>query len=124
MPTTGLTITGESGWHTHGSGEDKDYDMDLAIILNSTEPIGTNMTTMVALMMPMGEITVLADRVDEVLLWEYVPSDGGSQAMTWNLSMSVAKAQDDDGMIVSPSGTNWSNLFELENGVYVKEGSK
>ena len=54
MPTTGLAVSGESGWHTHGSGEDKDYDIDLAIILTSTEPISTSITTMIAMMMPMG----------------------------------------------------------------------
>ena len=54
VPTTGLAVSGESGWHTHGSGEDKDYDIDLAIILTSTEPISTSITTMIAMMMPMG----------------------------------------------------------------------
>ena len=129
MPTTGLAITGESGWHTHGSGEDKDYDMDLAIILNSTEPISTSMTTMVALMMPMGEITVLADRVDEVLLWEYVPfAVTNSPSITWNLTQGVAVAQDAQGTIINSAGNTWSDLFTLQTDAisptYVKTGTK
>lgn len=34
--TPGLTIKGEIGWHQHGSGENIDIDIDMAIILETT----------------------------------------------------------------------------------------
>ena len=103
--------------------------MDLAIILNSTEPISTNHTTMVALMMPLGEITVLADRIDEVLLWEYVPfAITNSPTITWNLTQGVAVAQDAQGTIINSAGNTWSDLFTLQTDAisptYVKTGTK
>ena len=50
--TQGLTIRGEIGWHTHGSGDMKDVDMDLAIILESSTPITMNYNTFVMWALP------------------------------------------------------------------------
>ena len=122
-------MSGESGWHSHGSGEDKDYDIDLAIILTADEPISTSVTTMVALLMPIGVQTVLADRKEEVLLWEYVPfSVTNNPNITWNLNQGVAVAQDAQGTIINSAGNTWAELFTLETDsispTYVKTGTK
>ena len=51
--------------------------------------------TMVALIMPMGEQAIIANRKDEVLLWEYVPfSATNIPVITWNMNQGVAIAQD------------------------------
>ena len=47
VPTSGLNVRGEIGWHTHGTGDLKDTDIDLAIIIESEEPIDPDYTTMV-----------------------------------------------------------------------------
>ena len=31
----GMTLNGEVGWHTHGTGSNKDVDIDLAFILET-----------------------------------------------------------------------------------------
>ena len=36
VATTGMSIRGEIGWHQHGSGENIDIDIDMAIILETT----------------------------------------------------------------------------------------
>ena len=53
VPTDGLKVSGEIGWHAHGSGDLKDTDIDLAIIIESTAAIDPSYTTMVLWGMPM-----------------------------------------------------------------------
>lgn len=49
----GLRVRGEIGWHTHGSGENKDVDIDLAIILETDMKIATNYSTFILWALPM-----------------------------------------------------------------------
>ena len=72
---------------------------------------------------------MLADRKEEVLLWEYVPfSVTNSPNITWNLNQGVAVAQDAQGTIINSSGNTWAELFTLETDAisptYVKTGTK
>lgn len=53
--TKGLRVKGEIGWHTHGSGENKDIDIDLAFILETDEPIPTNYNTFIVWALPMAD---------------------------------------------------------------------
>jgi len=46
VQTDGLGLSGEVGWHTHGSGDNIDVDVDLAMILTSTGDIDKTYTTM------------------------------------------------------------------------------
>ena len=48
----GMQVRGEVGWHTHGSGDNKDVDIDLAVILSSTEPIPANYNTFLLWALP------------------------------------------------------------------------
>ena len=72
---------------------------------------------------------MLADRKEEVLLWEYVPfSVTNSPNITWNLNQGVAVAQDAQGTIINSSGNTWAELFTLQSDsispTYVKTGAK
>ena len=62
-PTAGLNIRGEIGWHTHGSGDLKDTDIDLAIILETDETIDPSYTTMVLWGLPLGEESLVTDEI-------------------------------------------------------------
>ena len=39
VPTKGLKVSGEIGWHQHGSSDKVDVDIDLAIIISAEETI-------------------------------------------------------------------------------------
>ena len=61
MPTEGLNVRGEIGWHTHGTGDLKDTDIDLAIIIESDEAIAPEYTTMVLCGLPLDEGGIVSD---------------------------------------------------------------
>ena len=62
-PTAGLNVRGEIGWHTHGTGDIKDTDIDFAIILEAEETIDPSYTTMVLWGLPLGEEGLVTDEI-------------------------------------------------------------
>ena len=61
VPTEGLSVHGEIGWHSHGSGDLKDTDIDLAIIISATATIDPTYTTMVLWGLPMNDQGLISD---------------------------------------------------------------
>ena len=51
--TADLVAEGEIGYHMHGSGEDADIDIDLAVIITSSEAINPSYKTTFAWGIPM-----------------------------------------------------------------------
>ena len=64
VPTDGLKVSGEIGWHAHGSGDLKDTDIDLAIIIESTAAIDPSYTTMVLWGISMGNEGVASTGIE------------------------------------------------------------
>ena len=83
-PTAGLSLKGEVGWHTHGSGDIVDVDVDLAFIISSTEPIDPSYTTKVLWGIPIENFGSTVDKY-EVGLWEYKRGTL-TEPDTWNLT--------------------------------------
>ena len=80
MPTAGLNVRGEIGWHTHGTGDLKDTDIDLAIILESDEAIDPTYTTMVLLGVPLNDAGIVIENLEyEVAYFEYQPASTGQE---------------------------------------------
>ena len=80
MPTEGLNVRGEIGWHTHGTGDLKDTDIDLAIILESDVAIAPEYTTMVLVGTPLNDSGIAYDRLEyEVAYFEYQPAATGQE---------------------------------------------
>ena len=80
MPTAGLNVRGEIGWHTHGTGDLKDTDIDLAIILESDEAIDPTYTTMVLLGVPLNDAGIVIESLEyEVAYFEYQPASTGRE---------------------------------------------
>ena len=80
MPTEGLNVRGEIGWHTHGTGDLKDTDIDLAIILESDEAINPEYTTMVLVGTPLNDSGIAFDSLEyEVAYFEYQPASTGQE---------------------------------------------
>lgn len=53
VPTPGLKITGEVGWHKHGSTDRIDVHIDLAVTVSADEAIDPFYTTMVLWGLPL-----------------------------------------------------------------------
>lgn len=53
--TNGLGMSGEIGWHTHGSDDNIDVDMDLALVIGASSPIDPSYTTMMMWGIPIAD---------------------------------------------------------------------
>ena len=125
VPTEGLSVRGEIGWHTHGTGDLKDTDIDLAIILESTQAIDPSYTTMVLWGLPLNEAGIVLDKEEyEVGLLEYKPADS-NQELTLDLTQAVCTTIENSSEIynLSVSGSTFSSIVEEKAGTYVKKGA-
>ena len=55
--TPDLTISGELGWHSHGSGDNVDIDIDLAFKMQGTDNIDNNYRTILLWGLPIEDTT-------------------------------------------------------------------
>ena len=86
VPSSGLGLSGEIGWHTHGSADNIDVDIDLAIVIGSDEAINASYTTMAFWGLPIGDDFTLSEEPTwEVGALEY-KRGYLSQVETWNLT--------------------------------------
>ena len=72
VPTPGLKVTGEVGWHKHGSSDRIDVHIDLAVIVSADEAIDPFYTTMVLWGLPLDQNNEMAgELLYEVGFFEY-----------------------------------------------------
>ena len=64
-------LRGEIGWHTHGSGDNKDVDIDLAMILSTTDPIPSNYNTFLLWALPVTDQALTDEELYEVGMLNY-----------------------------------------------------
>ena len=83
VPTEGLSVRGEIGWHAHGTGDLKDTDIDLAIIIESTATIDPSYTTMVLWGLPMSSFLTAGSKYEYGYL-AYKPASQGVKQV-WDL---------------------------------------
>ena len=112
-PTAGLNIRGEIGWHTHGSGDLKDTDIDLAIILETDETIDPSYTTMVLWGLPMNESGIVYEKLEyEVGYLAYQPPYNGSE-QTWILKQTIVEGINGSVIdIYNDSGIDFDSMVQ------------
>eukprot|EP00353_Schmidingerella_taraikaensis_P004132 CAMPEP_0185581292 /NCGR_PEP_ID=MMETSP0434-20130131/18223_1 /TAXON_ID=626734 ORGANISM="Favella taraikaensis, Strain Fe Narragansett Bay" /NCGR_SAMPLE_ID=MMETSP0434 /ASSEMBLY_ACC=CAM_ASM_000379 /LENGTH=131 /DNA_ID=CAMNT_0028199791 /DNA_START=12 /DNA_END=407 /DNA_ORIENTATION=+ len=67
----GMALRGEIGWHTHGSGDNKDVDIDMAVILSADEDFPTNYNTFLLWSMPVVDHALSDEDLHEVGMLNY-----------------------------------------------------
>ena len=85
--TPGLTVTGELGWHSHGSGDNKDVDIDVAFKYQGTSDINTDYRTILLWGLPIEDATG-AQNIYEVGMFEYERGDQ-TAIETWDLRQAI-----------------------------------
>ena len=112
-PTQGLNVRGEIGWHTHGTGDLKDTDIDLAIIIESEEPIDPDYTTMVLWGIPLQEAGIVVEKLEyEVAYFEYRPA-GTNREKTWILEQTLVQGINESNTdIFTGSGNDFNSIVE------------
>ena len=101
VPTKGLKVSGEIGWHQHGSSDKVDVDIDLAIIISAEETI--DYTTMVMWAMPVLSQETPGSLEYEVGLFEY-QRGRFIEPNKWNLIQSVCQGYKGGDYLYNPNG--------------------
>jgi len=121
-PTEGLRVRGETGWHTHGSGDKKDVDVDAAIILEADATINPNWTTIVLWSLPITGQNLTTSSLYEVGMLEYKRGTL-SDVEKWSLTQGISTNYKSGDQWFNPNGLQWSDIFTVWPDSYVKKGA-
>lgn len=120
--TPGLKVRGEIGWHTHGSGDKKDVDIDLAIIVDTTGNIDPLFTTMILWGLPITGQTLTTLPLHEVGMLEY-KRGSLSSVEKWNLTQGMCTNYAGGDNLFNLNGSQWSDLVTVWPDSYTKVGA-
>ena len=119
VPTPGLAVNGELGWHQHGSGNTYSVDIDLAVILTADEPIDSSYTNQILWSIPMDDHEF--SHFYEVGLFEY-QRGLFSEPEKWNLIQAVCTSYKKSDYVFNQNGEKWDDLVTPRQNGYVKRG--
>ena len=122
VATPDLKVHGEIGWHTHGSGDKKDVDIDVAIIVEGTGKIDPLYTTIILWGLPITGQTLTTNSLHEVGMLEYKRGTLSS-VEKWNLTQGICTNYKGGDRLFNLNGSQWSDLVTVWPDSYTKVGA-
>lgn len=123
MQTENLGLRGEVGWHTHGSDDNIDVDIDLALVIEASQPIDQSLSTMILWGLPVGtDFTTSTEPLWEVGSFEYKRGPL-SQPEIWNLNQAICQNYGSSDVLFNANGSQFYDIVTPIPAGYVKLGA-
>ena len=117
----GMAVRGEIGWHTHGTGDNKDVDIDLAVILSTEEKIPTNYNTFLLWALPVTDQALTEQDLYEVSMLNYKRGDL-STVNKWDLYQGLCTTYKGGTDLFNLNGIQWRDIVSVYADSYQKRG--
>ena len=117
-----MEVSGEIGWHTHGTGDNIDVDMDLAVILSAEETIDPSVTNIVLVGQKLVNKGFSSADQFEVMMLKYKRGLLSDPEDWWLVQGLCEKYQGGD-VLYNLNGYDWNDITSPVAGSYVKYGA-